>query len=97
MSPEHILRRPIALTEKATRLRNENKVVFEVATTANKVQIRHAVEVMFKVKVTSVNTSLVRGKDRRMGRGHARTQNWKKAVVSLAEGHAIDFFADETK
>ena len=72
MSPEHILRRPIALTEKATRLRNENKVVFEVATTANKVQIRHAVEVMFKVKVTS-------------------------AVVSLAEGHAIDFFADETK
>jgi large subunit ribosomal protein L23 len=46
--------------------------------------------------VTSVNTMLVRGKDRRMGRGKAKTQNWKKAIVTLKEGDSIDFFSDAT-
>jgi large subunit ribosomal protein L23 len=41
-----------------------------------------------------VNTSIVRGKDRRMGRGYEKTQNWKKAVVTLKEGDSIDFFAE---
>jgi large subunit ribosomal protein L23 len=84
MTPEQIIRRPIILTEKATLLREQhNQVVFEVARTANKLEIRDAVQTM-----------IFRGKDRRMGRGYAKTQNWKKAVVTLKEGDAIDFFAD---
>ena len=49
---------------------------------------------LFSVKVTSVNTMVYRGKDRRMGRGYAKMQNWKKAIVTLKEGDSIDFFAD---
>jgi large subunit ribosomal protein L23 len=91
---EDIIRRPIFLTEKASTLREGNQVVFEVLRNANKVQIRHAVQALFNVKVTSVNTMLYRGKDRRMGRGYAKLQNWKKAVVTLAEGDSIDFLSD---
>ncbi len=98
MTPEQIIRRPIALTEKANILREKNnQVVFEVARIANKVQIRDAVQKLFNVKVTDVNTMLLRGKDRRMGRGHAKTQNWKKAIVTLKEGDSIDFFAEPTE
>ena len=95
MKLEQVLRRPVALTEKATFLREKgNQVVFEVVRDANKAQIKHAVETLFGVKVLSVNTMLYRGKDRRMGRGYAKLQNWKKAVVTLKEGDSIDFFAD---
>jgi large subunit ribosomal protein L23 len=95
MTPEQVIRRPIALTEKANLLREKNnQVIFEVARTANKLQIRDAVQKLFKVQVTDVNTMVMRGKDRRMGRGYARTQNWKKAIVTLKEGDSIDFFAD---
>ena len=95
MSPETVIRRPIILTEKANLLRTSNQVVFEVARSANKVEIRDAVQKLFNVKVTSVNTLVMRGKDRRMGRGVAKLQNWKKAVVTLKEGDTIDFFAAE--
>ncbi|MBV9947614.1 MAG: 50S ribosomal protein L23, partial [Myxococcales bacterium] len=71
-----------------------NQVIFEVARAANKVQIRAAVQKLFKVNVIAVNTMVVRGKDRRMGRGYARTQNWKKAIVTLKEGDSIDFFSE---
>ncbi|MGH7295568.1 MAG: 50S ribosomal protein L23 [Polyangiaceae bacterium] len=95
MTPEQIIRRPIVLTEKANLLREKrNQVVFEVARTANKVEIKSAVQKLFNVKVMAVNTMVFRGKDRRMGRGYAKTQNWKKAVVTLKEGDSIDFFAD---
>ncbi len=95
MTPEQIIRRPIVLTEKANLLREKsNQVVFEVARDANKVQIKDAVQKLFKVHVTAVNTMVMRGKERRMGRGYAKTQNWKKAVVTLKEGDSIDFFAD---
>jgi large subunit ribosomal protein L23 len=92
MSPEQIIRRPIMLTEKSNQLREQNKVVFEVARNANKIQIRDAVQQLFNVKVVEVNTLVMRGKDRRMGRGYAKMQNWKKAMVTLKEGDAIDFF-----
>jgi large subunit ribosomal protein L23 len=95
MTPEQVIRRPIVLTEKANLLRDKaNQVVFEVARDANKVQIRDAVQKLFKVSVTAVNTMVMRGKDRRMGRGYAKTQNWKKAIVTLKEGDSIDFFSD---
>ena len=98
MTPEQVIRRPIILTEKATLLREQhNQVVFEVARDANKVQIRDAVQRLFKVNVTGVNTMLMRGKERRMGRGKGKMQNWKKAIVTLKEGDAIDFFSDATE
>jgi large subunit ribosomal protein L23 len=98
MTPEQVIRRPIILTEKATLLREKNnQVIFEVARDANKVQIRDAVQRLFKVSVTDVNTMLMRGKDRRMGRGRGKMQNWKKAIVTLKEGDAIDFFSDASE
>ena len=95
MRPEQVIRRPIVLTEKANLLREKhNQVVFEVARDANKVQIKEAVQKLFNVHVMGVNTMVMRGKDRRMGRGYSKTQNWKKAVVTLKDGDTIDFFAD---
>lgn len=97
MIPESVIRRPIFLTEKSTMLRGQNQVVFEVLRNANKVQIKDAVQKLFNVKVESVNTMVYRGKDRRMGRGYAKMQNWKKAVVTLREGDTIDFFAETSE
>lgn len=95
MNPEQVIRKPIILTEKANVLREKNnQVIFEVAREANKVEIKNAVQKLFKVTVTSVNTMVMRGKDRRMGRGYAKTQNWKKAIVTLKAGDSIDFFSD---
>lgn len=93
MELRDIIKRPLVLTEKGTQQREKhNKYVFEVSRAANKVQIRSAVESLFNVKVDDVNTSVVRGRLRRMGRGHAKTQNWKKAVVTLKQGDKIEFF-----
>jgi large subunit ribosomal protein L23 len=97
MQPEDIIKRPILLTEKASRLReDESQVIFEVDARANKIQIRDAVEKLFSVKVESVRTSVVRGKTRRMGRSQAKLGNWKKAVVTLREGENIKFFEEES-
>jgi large subunit ribosomal protein L23 len=81
------------VTEKGT-LVNElgNQVVFRVDPRANKIEIRHAVETLFKVKVTKVRTTQQLGKIRRVGRHAGRRPNWKKAYVTLAEGSRIDFF-----
>ena len=93
MIPEHVIKRPLVLTEKGNALREaENQYLFEVAEEANKAQIRSAVETLFHVKVEKVRTLIVRGRMRRVGRGKEKTQNWKKAIVSLAEGESIDFF-----
>ena len=96
MTPSDIIKRPIALTEKAARLKEANKVVFEVALGANKIQIRSAVEALFNVKVVDVNTLVQRGKPKRLGRQDLKRPNWKKAVVTLREGDDIQFF-DESK
>ena len=93
MKPEHILKRPLVLTEKGNRLREaHNQYMFEVAPTANKIQIRDAIETLFNVKVTDVRTLNVRGRMRRMGRGKSKTRNWKKAIVELRAGEKIDVF-----
>ncbi|MEQ9321987.1 MAG: 50S ribosomal protein L23 [Polyangiaceae bacterium] len=98
MHAERVIKRPILLTEKAARLReDENKLVFEVDQKANKIQIKSAVESIFGVTVTDVNTSIVRGKWRRMGRGYGKNPNWKKAVVTLKEGDDIQFFDEESE
>ncbi len=91
MQIERIIKRPLVLTEKGNALREGgNKYLFEVARDANKHEIKEAVETLFKVSVVDVNTMIVRGRLRRMGRGHAKTQNWKKAIVTLKEGDAIE-------
>lgn len=88
----NILKRPI-VTEK-TSVANEElgQVAFEVRKDANKVEIKTAVEELFNVSVLRVNTSIVHGKIKRRGRILGRLPNWKKAVVTLAEGQQIDFF-----
>jgi large subunit ribosomal protein L23 len=93
MQHEDVIKRPLILTEKGASLREkDNKYSFEVARAANKIQIKQAVETLFNVNVETVRTMIVRGRDRRMGRGHAKTQNWKKAIVTLAEGDKIEIF-----
>jgi large subunit ribosomal protein L23 len=72
-------------------LREElNQVSFEVRRDANKVEIQKAVESLLEAKVSSVNTMIVRGKSKRMGRFSGRRPNWKKAIVTLVEGETIE-------
>jgi large subunit ribosomal protein L23 len=98
MQPEQIIRRPIILTEKSSRLRDKsNKVIFEVSRDANKIQIKNAIEALFKVGVIDVNTLLMRGKDKRMGRGYAKLRNWKKAIITLKPGDQIQFFDEKAE
>ena len=86
-----ILVRPI-ITEKNTLLNEQGKYTFEVLPDANKIEIKRAVEDVFKVKVTAVNVSRVPGKMRRMGRTSGMTRSWKKAVVTLEPGQRIELF-----
>ena len=87
-----IIKRPL-VTEKASAMKAEaNKVVFQVERKANKAEIKNAVETLFDVKVEGVHTMVFRGKDKRIGRWVGRKQNWKKAIVTLAEGTDVDVF-----
>lgn len=78
------------ITEKATLLSEENKVVFRVPLSANKKDIAEAVEELFKVKVKAVNTLRVKGKTKRFRGIAGKRDDVKKAVVTLEEGHSID-------
>ena len=87
-----VVLRPL-VTEKATTLKDEhNQVTFQVAPDANKVEIRQAVESIFKVKVTGVRTQVVFGKEKRMGRYVGRRPSWKKAIVTLGADSKIELF-----
>ena len=104
-APQTVIKRPL-LTEKSARLRETGgaadrpaegddyaqQVVFEVAKDANKIEIRHAVETLFKVSVTQVRTSILRGKTKRVGRFSGQRPSWKKAFVTLKAGDTIAFF-----
>jgi len=95
MNAEEIIKRPLIMTEKGQNLReDQNKFLFEVDRSASKRQIRDAVEELFDVSVESVNTLIVRGRMRRMGRGYAKTRNWNKAIVQVADGETIEFFEE---
>lgn len=78
------------ITERATALSEHNKVVFKVANTATKPQIKEAVEKLFDVKVTAVNTLVRKGKVKRFKGTVGKQSDVKKAIVTLAEGHSID-------
>ena len=70
----------------------KSQLLFEVAKDANKVEIRYAVEKLWNVDVVAVRTSIVRGKEKRVGRFVGKVSNWKKAVVTIAAGQNIEFF-----
>ena len=87
-----IIKRPL-ITEKSNRQKEEgNQIAFVVDPKAGKIQIRQAVEKLFKVKVLSVRTMNVVGKKKRLGRFIGRKSDWKKAIVKLREGDRIEFF-----
>ncbi len=102
---QSIIKRPL-LTEKSTTLRETGgtgiafgeesnfgqKVVFEVAKDANKIQIRNAVQELWKVKVTDVHTMIVRGRTKRVGRSAGWRSGFKKAIVTLEAGENIEFY-----
>jgi large subunit ribosomal protein L23 len=94
MNSHVVIRRPI-VTEKSTMLRESgnNVIAFEVDSKANKIDVKRAVEELFKVKVAEVRLFNVRGKMKRMGRYVGKRTDWRKAYVRLKEGEsAPDFF-----
>jgi large subunit ribosomal protein L23 len=92
MSTLNVIKRPI-LSEKSTALAEKaNQVAFEVTLDSTKPDIKKAVERFFKVKVAKVNTVVVPGKAYRTKGGEAKTNSWKKAVVTLKAGEKIEFF-----
>ena len=90
-NPRDILVRPV-VSEKSYGLLDEGKYTFVVATDANKTQIKQAVEEVFRVKVTGVNTLNRQGKRRRTRFGWGKRIDTKRAIVTLAEGDRIDIF-----
>ena len=96
MKKRLVLIRPL-YTEKIARLQeSENKYAFEVAKNANKIEIRRAIEKKFDIKIISIQTMTMKGKMKqqltRGGRFSGRRPDWKKAIVTLAEGDKLDLF-----
>jgi large subunit ribosomal protein L23 len=90
--PLEIIRAPL-VSEKGTLLaESANQVLFKVRPEANKIEVKKAVETLFKVKVVKVRIARYLGKIRRVGRSMGRRPGWKKAYVTLREGDKIDFF-----
>jgi large subunit ribosomal protein L23 len=87
-----IIKRPV-ITEKTSLQKEANgQVTFEVDRRANRVEIRRAVERLFKVRVAAVRTAQVKGKVKQRGRIIGKRRDWKKAIVTLMPGERIDFF-----
>jgi len=87
-----IIKKPL-ITEKGTRQKEQfNKISLRVDRKANKVEIRKAVEILFKTEVLEVRTMSVKGKKRRVGKSVGKRPDWKKAIVTLAPGKTVEFF-----
>ncbi|MFC1503056.1 50S ribosomal protein L23 [Pseudomonadota bacterium] len=86
-----VLRAPHISEKATTAAENANTIVFKVAVTATKKEIKAAVEKLFEVEVKSVNTLVAKGKTKRQGAREGRRNDWKKAYVILKEGQDIDF------
>ena len=90
--PRDIIQAPL-ISEKGTALaESANQFLFKVRPDANKIEVKYAVETLFKVKVLDVRMARYLGKIRRIGRSMGRRSDWKKAYVTLKEGDKIDFF-----
>lgn len=91
-NPRDIIKRPV-ITERTSDYMVDKKYVFEVDLRSNKTEIKLAIEQIFKVKVTSVNTMRVAGKPKRYGKYNGYRPDWKKAIVQLsAESKELEFF-----
>lgn len=77
-------------TEKGAALEEQRKYLFQVSSKANKIEIKQAVEEIYKVKVQAVNTTTMQGKVKRVRKEQGRTTNWKKAIVTLKDGQKIE-------
>jgi large subunit ribosomal protein L23 len=94
MKLTYVIRRPL-ITEKTSILREDGRtIVFEVATAANKVEIKRAIEQLLGSKVASIRTSIAHGKVKRQGRFFGQRSDWKKAYVRLREGQKIPEFLE---
>ena len=90
--PRDVIRSPL-ISEKGSLLTEAaNQVLFKVRPDANKIEVKKAVETLFKVKVEKVRVARYLGKIRRVGKSMGRRSDWKKAYVTLREGDKIDFF-----
>jgi large subunit ribosomal protein L23 len=90
--PQDVIRAPL-ISEKGSLLaEHTQQVLFKVRPEANKIEVKRAVEALFKVKVVKVRMARYLGKVRRVGRNLGRRPGWKKAYVTLREGDKIDFF-----
>ncbi len=86
-----IVRRPHISEKTAGIAESQRQITFEVLKTATKPEVKEAIETLFKVEVENVKTMVVKGKSKRAGRFMGRRNDWKKAYVTLKEGHDIDF------
>lgn len=91
-SYHHLIKGPLITEKSHTQTEMGNKVTVKVDPKANKIEIRKAVEEVFKVRVLAVNTMRYEGKTKRVGRTMGKRPDWKKAVVTLAPGEKIPFF-----
>lgn len=87
-----VLKKPILTEKSVIQKETQNQVTFLVDKTANKIEIKRAVEDMFKVTVMRVNTVNTLGKIKRMGRHSGKRPDWKKAIITLKEGDSIEYF-----
>ncbi|MDO8519003.1 MAG: 50S ribosomal protein L23 [Deltaproteobacteria bacterium] len=87
-----VIKKPLVTEKAMMQSGTAPQYAFVVERTADKNAIRNAVEKLFKVHVTGINTLIVRGKDKRVGRSIGRKPNWKKAIVTLKEGEKIELF-----
>ena len=94
MTIHDVLRRPLVTEKGVTKKDSERTLCFEVPQAANKVQVRQAVEKLFKVKVEAVRTANFDGKMRRRGRSMGYRSDWKKAYVKLKAGEKVPDFAE---
>lgn len=90
-NPRDIIIKPV-VSEKSVANMEHNKYTFKVDLKANKIDIKKAIEEIFKVKVLDVKTMIVKGKMKRMGRYQGKRPDWKKAIVTLKEGDKIEIF-----
>lgn len=87
-----IIKRPLITEKTSIQKELHNQVSFEVDRRANRIEIKRAIEDIFKVRVAGVQTMQIRGKVKRRGRIEGKRRSWKKAVVRLMPGERIDFF-----
>ena len=92
MIPYDIVKRPLITEKTSIQKEDYNQISFEVDRKANRVEIKRAIENIFKVNVDTVRTMQVKGKTKQRGRIVGKRRNWKKAVVKLMPGERIDFF-----